>query len=155
MRFWMVMLFELVTTVAEFAMRIPALRSFPEPVMDRFRFVPGVFGLSPSIVTLSAPFSWMTPKPGSGDPPIVTPSVDGRISTEVYDAVPAPLLFRVAGVVPSFVLATILIVTLPWCVPALMASNAPLTVVYDPAAVPADAVTVTSPTKEVNTDSGS
>jgi hypothetical protein len=32
----------------------------------RSRLIPGVFGSSPSIVTLSAPLSWITPTPLAG-----------------------------------------------------------------------------------------
>ncbi len=93
----------------------------------RFLLVPDVFGLSPFMVTLSAPFSSMRPRPVgiavADEPVTVTPSADGCMSTEVYTALPAPVLFSTAGAV-SAVLAEILIVMAPWWVPPLIAVKA-------------------------------
>ena len=81
-------------------------------VIVKFLFVPAVFGLSPSIVTLSAPFSSITPRPDAVADEIVRPSFDGRTNTDVYNAAPAPLLFKTAGAV-SVVLAIIATVIAP------------------------------------------
>lgn len=52
-------------------------------VIVRFRLMPPVLGLSPSIVTLSAPNNSITPRPVMGLPEMVTPSLVGRIYTDV------------------------------------------------------------------------
>jgi hypothetical protein len=52
-------------------------------VMVRLRLVPSVLGLSPSIVTLSAPFNSIKPRPRTVGPDIVSPSLVGRMSIEV------------------------------------------------------------------------
>src|ERR1044072_2370514 len=115
-RFLMVSLLAAVPPVAASAMRMTELKVVVfEAVLRtvRLRFVPAVFGLSPSIVTLLAPLSWMTPKPPAGLPLTETPSVTGRSRRDVYDAEPAPLPLRVAGVVPSIVLELMLMVPAP------------------------------------------
>ena len=80
------MLSALVTTVVavailiqEFAITVVVVVLF----MVRLRLVPAVFGLSPSMVTLSAPLSWTTPNPVIGFPETDTPSAEGRIKIEV------------------------------------------------------------------------
>ena len=115
MQFLMVLLSALVTAV-EVAIRITefAIAVVVFVLLTvRSRLVPGVFGLSPSIVTLSAPFNCITPNPVAGFPEIETASTVGLNKTEVYRAEPAPLLLSVAGVVPSVVFAVISIVTAP------------------------------------------
>ena len=134
-----------VTTVAAFAIRITDVSVVVFDavfVMVKFLLVPGVSGLSPLIVTLSAPFNSISPRPVVVEPEMVTPSADGEMMMLVYNALPAPELFKTAGAV-SVVLAEILMAMSPWWVPALIASNAPLSVVYVPAGIPAVAATST------------
>jgi hypothetical protein len=86
LRFLKVQLSALVTTVVAKAIRITEVKVVvlvAVLVMVRSLLIPPVFGLSPSMVTLSAPFSWITPKPPAGLPETVTPSLTGRIETDV------------------------------------------------------------------------
>ena len=104
-----------VTTVAAFAIRITDVSVVVLVavfVIVKFLFVPGVRGLSPFIVTLSAPFSSIKPRPVVVEPEMVTPSTDGEIPTLVYNALPEPELFNTADAV-SVVLAEILIAISP------------------------------------------
>ena len=85
LQFLMALLSALVTAadvairIAEFAMTVAVVVL----LTVRLRFVPPVFGLSPLMVTLSAPLSWMTPKPVTGLPETDTPSATGWTSTDV------------------------------------------------------------------------
>ena len=75
-----------VTPVVETAMRtaeFAVTAAAAVLLIVRSRLMPGVFGSSPSMVTLSAPFSWTTPKPDAGFPDTVMPGAAGRMLTEV------------------------------------------------------------------------
>ena len=109
------------------------------------------------MVALSAPFNSITPRFTGVALPVTTAlSTVGRTSTDVYKADPEPPLFNTAGVAPSSVLLFMFTITAPRCVPALMASNASLTVLYGVGpGVPAVAVTVTVPAQlETVTEAG-
>ena len=123
----MVMLSAVVTFVVLSAIRITELNvtSFAAVFsITRFLLMPTVSGLSPSMVTLSAPFNWMTPNPVGGAPFNAMSSTLGRIRTEVNEGPPGVLPFNVAGVPPSEVVEMISIVIAPWWVPELMAVKA-------------------------------
>ena len=84
-RFFIVLLSALVTA-AEVAMRMAEFAITVAVVVlltVRFLLVPAELGLSPLMVTLSAPFNWITPKPVTGFPEIVRASPSGKIETEV------------------------------------------------------------------------
>src|SRR5437763_9130259 len=99
MQFFTVSLFALVIRVdrARRTTWVKVVAAAAVFMMVRFLFVPPVFGLSPSMVTLSAPLSSMMPRPDTEAPLIDTPSAVGRMRTEVYKADPAPVLFRTAA----------------------------------------------------------
>src|SRR4030095_10643157 len=85
-RFLIVLLSALVTPVVDTAIRMTEFAATVaaavlETVM--LRAIPGVLGSSPSIVTLSAPFNWITPNPVTGLPLTVIPGPDGWTLTEV------------------------------------------------------------------------
>src|ERR1044071_8906419 len=86
LRFLNVLLFAVVTTVVASATRITEVNVTVLAAVFwivRFRLIPMVLGLSPSIVMLLAPLSSIRPRPVKVGPEIVKPSASGRMVTEV------------------------------------------------------------------------
>ena len=80
--------------------------------------------LRPSIVMLSAPLRSIN---GAASAPETVLPPEGVINTEEYDDNPVPLAFSAAETVSTVSQLTTMLIA-PWCVPALIASNAALSV---------------------------
>jgi len=80
--------------------------------------------LTPSIVTQSAPFKSIK---GATRVPEIVRAPEGSIRRAPKDEAPVPLAFSTADAVSNVSPRTQIVIN-PWCVPALIASKAPLTV---------------------------